>query len=83
MESQNMVRERSIMLEGLQRAPSAGKLQKGNHFFQLKILVHLLRTKSGDNENPSYYIKEVSCEELEIRRQAARFVEHHSIDRST
>ena len=55
---------------------------KGESFFSAEDIAHLLRTKFGDNENPSYCIKEVSCEELEIRRQAARFVEHQTIDGS-
>ena len=58
------------------------ELQKGNHFLSAEDIVHLLRTKFGDKENPSYCIKEVSCEELQIRRQAARFTDHPTIDGS-
>ena len=59
------------------------EVAKGESFFSAEDIVHLLRTKFGDNENPSYCIKEVSCEELEIRRQAVRFVGHQAIDGPT
>lgn len=54
----------------------------GESFFSAEDIVHLLRTEFGDYENPSCCIKEVSCEDLEIRKQAARFVEHQTTDGS-
>ena len=69
-------------IRGIAKNTICQEAAKGESFFSAEDIAHLLRIKFGDNENPSYCIKEVSCEELEIRRQAARFVEHQTIDGS-